>query len=145
MQEISTNHVAKLASIASQLSSLVDAIRGSEIEVPADVQAKVERYIAAGACLRCGKKKGGRYTRGQCVSCYNTTNSEINRGASEAELIRNGRLAAEAKKGGRKSITPPLSELGELPPLDAADSDTGPAPAGTIRSAEKRVKAKAKK
>lgn len=117
MPDISTQLVNKLASIAASLDAVLKAIGGAEIEVTPEIAAARDQLIAAGVCLRCLKKKEGRYTRGDCASCYNQTIKEINRNEiTLEEVVSMGRLTPEAKRGGRKrdKDRPAASELGDI-------------------------------
>jgi len=141
MPEISKQHVEKLAAIASSLKAVLDEIRGETVEVPDRVRRAVDRFVAGGVCLRCEKKKPGRYTRGLDANCYNLTIKEINRGeTTEAELIRLGRLT-EAQKGGRKTSIPALRELSEIASLE---SDADPEKTVMLDRIEKAKKARKK-
>lgn len=118
MQQIDKQHVEKLASIAIQLQSLLDAIREPEAEVPPEIQEAVDYYVANRICLRCEKRKEGRYTRGLDANCYNMTIKEINAGeVMESDLVRMGRITAVPRSGGRKATTPKHSQLTPLRPL----------------------------
>lgn len=140
MPEISSQRVEKLASAVATLTALVDEFRGASAEASPEIRKRVAAYIEVGKCLRCGEVKGGRYTRGMDVNCYNATMKEIGRAeVTEAELIVKGRITERALPGGRRSTRPPASEIGELPefPDEAADLQ------GEL--VEKHAAAKAKK
>lgn len=101
--EISNQHVEQLAKIAAVLGGIANSIDAGKTVVSPEIAAAVEEYVEAGICLRCSKKKTGRYTRGQCINCYNGTREEITNGESlESDWISRGRLTPVAKSGGRK-------------------------------------------
>ena len=121
MPEISQQLVEQLTSIAKSLRGVIDAIGLEKISVAAEIAAAVEQYDKAGICLRCGKKKPGRYTRGQCTNCYNDTRERITSGeVLESRLIEIGRLTPVAKTGGRKKVAD-RPEIDELTPLKMLD------------------------
>lgn len=124
MPEISNQRVEKLASAVAAISAIVDEIRGESVEVPPETQSRVNDYVAGRYCLRCSKQKGGRYTRGLDVNCYNATMKEIDRNPLlENELIRKGRILPPAR-GGRPSLRAPATNIGELPALPTPDPHT---------------------
>lgn len=97
-----------LEKLARHLRAALNVIE-SELEpitVDPAVQSEVDRKIAARICLAWDHviPDGERVIRGLCHTDYATTMSRIRRGEeSERDLIQRGELAAEVKKGGRKS------------------------------------------
>jgi hypothetical protein len=118
MPEISTQHIEKLAELSSVLSAIVAAAGRGKPNVSAEIHAAVEQLVRKGICLRCEKKKAGRYTRGQCASCYNDSIRAINEGeVLESDMVEMGRLLERAP-GGRKTDRPAVQQLTpiNLPP-----------------------------
>lgn len=117
MPEISNEQVAKLASLVQSLQAFLETVRQPILEIPAEIAKRVLVLSELGICLRCELKKPGRYTRGCCVNCYNTSIKEIAGDPTvERKLILAGRLKAETQKGGRKPTTPALEDVLAKPP-----------------------------
>lgn len=135
MPEISQQHVEQLAQIASVLRGLADSFDAQNVVVSHEIAASVEKYVASGTCLRCEQKKSGRYTRGQCASCYNDTRADISGGRSlESDWIKKGRLTPVAQAGGRKPAADRPS-LQQLTPLGSGRSQAAKENAAALLAA----------
>jgi hypothetical protein len=94
----------ELEKIARQLRAALEIIEAelTPVEVPAAVQAEVERKIANRICLAWDHPipEGDTVYRGLCESDYSTTMARIRRGEdSEPELMKRGELGPKSKPG----------------------------------------------
>lgn len=106
MPEISTKELEKIANSLRLALAIVEEKLHPEIDVPLEVLQEVERKLAEGICLAWDHQieAGSRVIRGLCQADYATTMARIRRGEeNERQLILEGKLLAEGKKGGRKA------------------------------------------
>ena len=97
---MATNNLAsELRAIASRLEALASLVSDQQQDSP-----ETAEKIARRECLICGRifPLEEKFTRGICSKEYQKIWRQIDAGAiSEADLIAEGKMSAESKRGGR--------------------------------------------